>query len=271
MPNNSVTNAADDAARRIQKINLIQSGKALNQSERAIAEKFQQAHYSTRWLDVITNSHIPVPSVNDKKAYNVFLYSVYVHLLSLGVVESSNEGNCFAVIPKESRENNETYTLNFNNEESETIKSGLSTSSPYHYFASIHKSNALETANSVSNASIIDSEKPKPDDNNFNPQDSTIEIHDASGELLGRIVDHGESLNPIVFASDKVAALETMRHAQLKGWSSVNLTGSDEFVQECMKYCVENNITPIITQDKQQKMLDSTVKKQKLKKKGLKM
>lgn len=267
MPNNSVTNAANDAARRIQKINLIQSGKALNQSERAIAEKFQQAHYSTHWLNIITNSHMPAPSVDEKEAYNIFLYSVYVHLL--GACESNNEGNYFAIIPKESRENNKTYTLNFNNEESETIKSGLSTPSPY--FASTHESNALKATNSVSSASIIDNEKPKPDDNNFNPQGSTVEIHDASGELLGRIVDYGESLNPIVFASDKVAALETMRHAQLKGWRSVNLTGSDEFVQECMKYCVENNMTPIITQDKQQKMLDGVVKKQKLKKKGLKM
>lgn len=251
MPNNNVTNAANTA----KKINL-------TEPEQAIAEKFKGVYYDAEWMQK--------PSHDDKEDYNNFLYKVYKILLSMkgsSELNLNEKGNYFTIIPEQFRADNKIHTLYFDKDESLTIKESLNTI-PLVSLNNLDDEEKID--NAVSNVSIIDNEKPKPC-NNFNPQGSTVEIHDASGELLGRIVDHGESLNPIVFASDKVAALETMRHAQLKGWRSVNLTGSDEFVQECMKYCVENNITPIITQDKQQKMLDGVVKKKKLKKKGLRM
>ena len=101
-------------------------------------------------------------------------------------------------------------------------------------------------------------------DESFDVQGSTIEITDSTGGLIGRIIDRDDTLQPVAFSNIKLSALETMRYAESKGWKSVRLTGSDEFVKECMLYCIKNKIKPIISGDEQQKMLDSITKKQTL-------
>jgi hypothetical protein len=63
-----------------------------------------------------------------------------------------------------------------------------------------------------------------------------------STKLLGKLEDHGHKLTAIEFRSAKAAAFNIVSESKAKNWSSIQFSGSDEFVRHAITYAVQNGI-----------------------------
>lgn len=87
---------------------------------------------------------------------------------------------------------------------------------------------------------------------------------DDTKKLAGKVKDFGDSLKVEKIENVKMTAKYLVKVAQKKGWESISLNGTDEFIKACSKEALKNNITINTDDEKQLKIIDDLKKELKL-------